>query len=154
VPNRNSADSLPLCVGHKIRHWHPALGEVNAKTQALQPPKADRPCRPPLKVEEKLGAILHKILVSLPGMRVARENRGPEQHRGLSTALVVHYAEVTCRVTRETPAEQGFHGFRGWVFWLLQGQWDRCVQEFEGSALGGSGYGEQVEAGLVMAGDA
>ena len=46
------------------------------------------------------------------------------------------YTEVTCRVTRETPAEQGFHGFRGWVFWLLQGQWDRCVQEFEGSALG------------------
>jgi hypothetical protein len=40
------------------------------------------------------------------------------------------------------------------VFWLLQGQGDRGVQEFEGSALGGGGYGEQVEAGLVVAGDA
>jgi hypothetical protein len=57
-------------------------------------------------------------------------------------------------VTRETPGEQGFHGFGGVVFWLLQGEWDRGVQEFEGSAPGGGGYGEQVEAGLVVAGDA
>jgi hypothetical protein len=100
VPNRNSAVSLPLCVGHRKRHWRPVFGEVNAKTQALQPPKADRPCRPPLKVEEELGAILRKLLVSLPGMLLVRENRGPEQHRGLSTALVVHYAEypVACRI--------------------------------------------------------
>jgi hypothetical protein len=51
---------------------------------------------------------------------------------------------------RETPAEQGFHCFRGWAFWLLQGQWDRGLQELEGSMLGGGGYGEQVEAGLVV----
>jgi hypothetical protein len=35
-----------------------------------------------------------------------------------------------------------------------EGEWDRRVEEFEGSALGGGGYGEQVEAGLVVAGDA
>jgi len=63
------------------------------------------------------------------------------------------YPEVTCCVTRETPAEQGFHCFRGWAFWLLQGEWDRRVDEFEGSALGGGGYCEQLEAGLVVAGD-
>jgi hypothetical protein len=68
--------------------------------------------------------------------------------------LSAFYAEVACLKTRETPADQGFHGFRGWVFWLLQGQWDRRVQEFEGSAPGGGGDGEQVEAGLVLAGDA
>ena len=66
----------------------------------------------------------------------------------------LHYSEVTCRVTRETLVEQGFHRFRGWVFWLLQGEWDRRVDEFEGSALGGGWDGEQVEAGLVVAGDA
>jgi hypothetical protein len=93
VPNRNSADSLPLCVGHKKRRWRPASGEVNAKTQAPQPPKADRPWRPLLQVEEELEAILRKLLVSLPGMRLVQENRGPEQHLGLSTALV-----VLCRI--------------------------------------------------------
>jgi len=56
-------------------------------------------------------------------------------------------------MTRETPVEQGFRRFGGEVFWLLQGQWDRRVEEFEGSTLGGGGYGEQVEAGLVVAGD-
>ena len=40
------------------------------------------------------------------------------------------------------------------MFWLLQGQWDWRVQEFEGSALGGGCHCEQVEAGLVVAGDA
>jgi hypothetical protein len=55
---------------------------------------------------------------------------------------------------RETPVEQGFHCFPVFGFWLLQGQWDRGVDEFEGSALGGGGYGKQVEAGLVLAGDA
>src|ERR1019366_4617479 len=73
---------------------------------------------------------------------------------GAMVFLFPFYTEVTCRVTRETPAEQGFHGFRGWVFWLLQGEWDRCVKKFEGLPLGGSGYREQVEAGLVVAGDA
>ena len=69
-------------------------------------------------------------------------------------ALIIIYAEVTCRVTRETPVDQGFHRFLGWAFWLLQGVWDRGAQEFEGSALGGGWYCEQVEAGLVVAGDA
>src|ERR1035437_1830622 len=61
-----------------------------------------------------------------------------------------HWAEVTCRVTRETPAEQGFHCFRGWVFWLLQGEWDRRVEEFEGSVLGGGGFGEGGHGGAVV----
>jgi hypothetical protein len=56
-------------------------------------------------------------------------------------------------VTRETPVDQGFRRFGGVVFWLLQGQWDRGADEFEGAALGGGGDGEQVEAGLVLAGD-
>jgi hypothetical protein len=56
-------------------------------------------------------------------------------------------------MTRETPVEQGFRRFGGEVFWLLQGPWDRGVQEFEGLALGRGGYGEQVEAGLVVACD-
>jgi hypothetical protein len=73
---------------------------------------------------------------------------------GRSEPCLFRYTEVTCRVTRETPAEQGFHGFRGLVFWLLQGQWDRRAQEFEGSVPGGGGDGEQVEAGLVVAGHA
>ena len=54
----------------------------------------------------------------------------------------------------EHAADQGFHAFSGFGFWLLQGQWDRSAQEFEGPALGGGRYGEQVEAGLVVAGDA
>jgi len=29
-------------------------------------------------------------------------------------------------VTRETPFDQGFLRFRGWVFWRLQGAWDWC----------------------------
>src|ERR1035437_4835997 len=55
---------------------------------------------------------------------------------------------------RRTPVDQGFYGFWGWVFWLLQGQWDRCAEEFECAAPGGGGNGEQVEAGLVVADDA
>jgi hypothetical protein len=46
------------------------------------------------------------------------------------------------------------YAFSGFGFWLLQGEWDRGVDEFEGSAPGGGGYCEQVEAGLVLAGDA
>jgi hypothetical protein len=57
-------------------------------------------------------------------------------------------------MTRETPVDQGFHRYLGWAFWLLQGEWDRGVQEFERDTLGGGGYGEQVEAGLVVAGGA
>ena len=60
------------------------------------------------------------------------------------------YAEVTCGVTRETPAEQGFHCFRGWAFWLLQGQWDRGVDEFEGAALGGGGFGQGGHDGCSL----
>ena len=39
------------------------------------------------------------------------------------------------------------------VFWLLQGQGDHGAQEFEGSALGGSGFGEGGHggAGVVVA---
>src|SRR5664279_2758059 len=55
--------------------------------------------------------------------------------------------EVTCRVTRETPVGQGFHCFRGWAFWLLQGQWDGYAEEFEGSALGWCGFGEGGHGG-------
>ena len=50
--------------------------------------------------------------------------------------------------------ETQFYAFSGFGFWLLQGEWDRGVDEFEGSAPGGGGYCEQVEAGLVVAGDA
>jgi len=38
-------------------------------------------------------------------------------------------------------------------FWLLQGEWDRGVEELERRALGGGGHCEQVEAGLVVADD-
>jgi len=72
---------------------------------------------------------------------------------GEADAAIV-YPEVTCLKTRETPVDQGFHAFSGFGFWLLQGQWDRSVQEFECAALGGGGDGEQVEAGLVVARDA
>jgi len=71
----------------------------------------------------------------------------------LGSASPPDYPEVTCRVTRETPAEQGFHRFCGVVFWLLQGEWDGGAQEFERCALGGGRYGEQVEAGFVVAGN-
>src|ERR1035437_99358 len=64
------------------------------------------------------------------------------------------YTEATCLKKRKTPADQGFYAFSGFGFWLLQGQWDRGADEFECSAPGGGGYGEQVEAGLVLAGDA
>ena len=39
------------------------------------------------------------------------------------------------------------------VFWLLQGQRDRCTEEFEGSALGWGGFGEGGHggAGVVVA---
>src|ERR1035437_8342622 len=50
-------------------------------------------------------------------------------------------------MTRETPVEQGFHCFRVFGFWLLQGQRDRYGEEFEGSALGRSGFGEGGHGG-------
>ena len=39
------------------------------------------------------------------------------------------------------------------MFWLLQGEWDRGAQEFEGSALGGGGFGQGGHGGrsLVIA---
>jgi hypothetical protein len=40
------------------------------------------------------------------------------------------------------------------VFWLLQGEWDRRAKKFEGLPLGGGGYRDQVEPGLVVAGNA
>jgi hypothetical protein len=49
---------------------------------------------------------------------------------------------------------RGFTVFGCWAFWLQQGEWDRGAEEFERLAPGGGGYGEQVEAGLVVAGDA
>src|ERR1035437_1277890 len=50
-------------------------------------------------------------------------------------------------MTRETPVEQGFHCFRVFGFWLLQGQRDRYAEEFESSALGRSGFGEGGHGG-------
>src|ERR1019366_683238 len=56
-------------------------------------------------------------------------------------------------MTRETPVEQGFHCFRVFGFWLLQGQRDRYTEEFECSALGRRGFGEGGHggAGVVVA---
>src|SRR5674476_1394818 len=53
----------------------------------------------------------------------------------------------------EAPVQQGFHCFLGWAFWLLQGQRDYGVQQFEGSALGrgGGGQGGHGGAGVVVA---
>ena len=60
-------------------------------------------------------------------------------------------------MTRETPVEQGFHCFRVFGFWLLQGQRDRCTEEFESSALGRSGFGQGGHGGagvvVSVAGD-
>jgi hypothetical protein len=53
-------------------------------------------------------------------------------------------------VTRETPVEQGFHCFRVFGFWLLQGEWDRGVDEFEGAALGGGGFGQGGHDGCAL----
>jgi hypothetical protein len=83
--------------------------------------------------------------------RISRTNPRPQSLRKRSTC---QYREVTCLNTRKTPADQGFYAYSGFGFWLLQGQWDRSAQEFEGPALGGGGYGEQVETGRVVAGDA
>ena len=58
------------------------------------------------------------------------------------------------RVTRETPVEQGFHRFQGWMLWLLQGEWDWRGKKFEALPLGGSGGRDQVKPGRVVAGDA
>src|SRR5665811_1946185 len=53
-------------------------------------------------------------------------------------------------LTRETPVEQGFHCFRVFGFWLLQGQWDRGVDEVEGAALGGGGFGQGRHEGCAL----
>ena len=45
--------------------------------------------------------------------------------------------EVACLLTSGTTVDQGVPLFQVLGFWLLQGEWDRCVKEFEGSALGG-----------------
>ena len=114
-------------------------------------------CTPPdLHLEQALtayGAGVHVICEKPPALSLAELDEMQAAAAGLVLA-VVFQPEVTCRVTSETPVEQGFHRFGGVLFWLLQGQWDRGADEFEGAAPGGGGYGEQVEAGLVVAGDA
>ena len=69
VPNRNSAYNLPPYLGDEKRRGHPAFRQVNAKTQALQPVKVDRPCLPLRQVEKELEAILHKLLVCQARLR-------------------------------------------------------------------------------------
>ena len=48
----------------------------------------------------------------------------------------------------EPAVELGVRGFRGRVFWLLEGQGDGCVEELEGSALGVGGLGEDGHGGI------
>jgi type IV secretory pathway VirB2 component (pilin) len=54
--------------------------------------------------EQRTGRALHEL--EAQGWRIFHDR-------------AASYAEVTCRMTRETPVEQGFHCFRVFGFWLL-----------------------------------